>query len=269
MVKKTKTSLKAPKVLLFDIETAPIIAYVWGLFDQNVGLDMVKADWHLLSYSAKWLGNPKVMYMDQRKEKNIANDKKLLLSLWKLLDEADIVITQNGKKFDVKKFNARLAFHGIKPYSSFRHIDTLQLAKRHFAFTSNKLEYMSDKLCTKFKKLKHKKFPGFELWKECLAGNTQAWNEMMLYNKHDVLALEELYTKLAPWDTSINFNMHNNTDEGMCNCGSTEFAKNGFQLTSTSRYQRYMCKKCGAEYRDKTNLLSVDKKQSMKVGVKR
>ena len=72
--------LAGPRVLLFDIETAPILAHVWGLWDNNVALNQIIADWHVLSWSAKWLGDPpsKVMYADQRNAKNIEDDKQLL-----------------------------------------------------------------------------------------------------------------------------------------------------------------------------------------------
>jgi uncharacterized protein YprB with RNaseH-like and TPR domain len=125
--------------------------------------------------------------------------RKILRDLWKLLDEADIVITQNGKNFDTPKLNARFIEHGMKPPSPYKHLDTYQIARSAAKFTSNKLEYLTEKLCTKYKKLKHEKFPGFALWAECLKGNVAAWNEMRRYNKHDVLATEELYMKIRAW----------------------------------------------------------------------
>src|SRR5579885_3368369 len=178
--------MNKPKILLFDIETAPMLAHVWDLWDQNVGLNQIKSDWHILAWAAKWYGDPphKIMYMDQRNVKNIADDRKILKGIWKLLNEADIVITQNGKAFDEKKLNARFIIQGFNPPSSFKHIDTRQIAKKRFAFTSNKLEYMTNKLCTKYKKLDHAKFYGFNLWSECLKGNIKAWKEMEKYNKH-------------------------------------------------------------------------------------
>lgn len=253
-----------PKVLLLDIETAPIVAHVWGLWDQNVGLNQIKSDWHLLSWSAKWLNEKPVMYKDQRSAKNIEDDSDLLKSIWKLLNEADVIITQNGKSFDQKKLNARFILNGMKPPSSYRHIDTKRIATSKFGFTSNKLEYMTDKLCTKYKKLKHKKFSGFELWKECLAGNIVAWKEMEKYNKYDVLSLEELYLKLAPWDTSINFAVYyDNDDCKICNCGSRDFNRNGYAYTSMGKFQRYSCSKCGGEYRSGKNEHSKAKKDAL------
>jgi len=265
--KKIVAPKKGPKVLLFDIETAPLLGYVWQLWENNVALNQVQSDWYVLSWSAKWLGSPEneVMYMDQRKAKNIEDDSKILKKMWELLDEADVVITQNGKNFDQKKLNARFILHGFQPPSSYKHIDTFIIAKRHFGFTSNKLEYMTDKLCTKYKKLKHEKFSGFDLWRECLNGNMEAWNEMETYNKHDVLALEELYNKLIPWDSSINFNLYHDDESNTCKCGCKDLARNGFYYTAVGKFQRYKCKQCGAETRDRDNLFSKGKRKSLRV----
>ncbi len=265
--KQKKTKLSGPKVLVFDIETAPIIAHVWSIWDQNVGLNQIVSDWHVLSWSAKWLNDPasKVMYMDQRNAKNMEDDKAMLQGIWDLLNEADVVITQNGKNFDQKKLNARFILQGFQPPGSYKHIDTKQIASKHFGFTSNRLEYMTDKLCTKYKKLKHKKFPGHEMWVECLKGNLAAWNEMETYNKHYVLALEELYHILIPWDNAINFNLYHDEEDHVCKCGSTSFIKNGFYYTSSGKFQKHKCKSCGAEHRDKANLFSKEKRASLKM----
>jgi hypothetical protein len=259
---------QGPKILLLDIETAPIIAYVWGLWDNNVALNQIKSDWYVLSWSAKWLhDNPsKIMYADQRNAKNIEDDSNILKKLWVLIDEADIIIGQNSTKFDLPKLNARFAINGMKPPSSYREIDTMRLAKKYFGFTSNKLEYMTDKLCVKYKKLKHKKFPGFEMWRECLAGNKEAWKAMEKYNKYDVLSLEELYLKLAPWDKSHhNLNVYNDKITDSCNaCGGTHFTKNGYRYTNAGKFQRLVCTHCGAETRLRINELSKEKKKSLR-----
>lgn len=255
-----------PKILVLDIETAPILAHVWGLWDQNVSLNMIKSDWHILAFAAKWYGESasKIIYMDQRNAKNIEDDSALLKKVWELMNEADILLTQNGDAFDIKKLNARFILNGFKPPSSYKSIDTCKIAKRKFGFTSNKLEYMTHKLNKKYKKQKHAKFSGFELWTECLAGNLKAWNEMKVYNQYDVLALEELYRKLQPWDNSLNLNLYTDEASAMCSCGSTNFSKNGYFYTSLGKYQRYLCKDCGSEAKDRDNLFSKEKKKSLR-----
>jgi len=260
---------KGPKILLFDIETAPIIAHVWSLWENNVALNQIENDWSILSWSAKWLDDPpnKIMYQDQRNAKNVSDDKKLLKKIWELLDEADIVITQNGIAFDQKKLNARFILNGIQKPSSYKHIDTKRIASKHFAFTSNKLEYMTDKLCKKYKKLKHKKFPGHEMWTECLKGNQKAWKCMEKYNKYDVLALEELYKVLIPWDSTINFSLYYDDETVVCTCGSKDFRNKGYAYTQTGKFRRYKCNSCGKETRSRENLFSKEKKKSLRVGV--
>jgi DNA polymerase elongation subunit (family B) len=261
MKKKT-----GPKVLTLDIETAPLLVSAWQLFDQNIPLNMIERDWHLMSWAAKFLDEDKIYYMDQRNAKDIENDKKILEGIWKLIDEADVIVTQNGKRFDIKKLNARFLIHGMQPPSSFKHIDTCQIAKNKFGFTSNKLEYLSGKLCTK-KKSSHKKFSGFDLWKECMKGNKEAWKEMESYNKRDVESTEELFVRFRPWDSSLNVNLYHDTENTVCSCGSTKFQKNGHAYTSAGKFARYRCASCGAEVRSRSNEFSKEKRESLKAKV--
>lgn len=260
---KKKQDASGIKVLFLDIETAPIEAHVWRLFDQNVGLNQIVKDWSIISWAAKWQGSSEVIYQDVRAQKDKRSDSKILKGIWKLMDEADIIIGQNSKAFDVKKLNARFVLNGMQPPSSFRQIDTKVLAKKVFGFTSNKLEYMTDKLCTKYKKLKHKKFAGHELWTECLNGNPLAWKEMEKYNKYDVLALEELYNKLIAWDNSVNMNSHHEFEYTVCTCGSKNFIFYGYKYKDTGKFRRFKCKKCGKEHVTTINLLSPEKRKSI------
>lgn len=257
-----------PKVLVFDIETAPIKAFVWKLWDENVALSQIVSDWHLLSWAAKWLDSPKVLYMDQRHEKDIENDRRILQGLWELLNSADVVVTQNGKKFDVRKVNARFAIHGMPPPSPYRQIDTKELAKKNFGFTANSLEYLADKLGGGRKKEKSRKFAGFDLWKECLTKNPAAFREMEKYNKADVLATEALYKRLAPWGgTGTDLNVYRSLEELACQCGSQDLIRQGFSFTRTGKFQRFQCRACGAWTSERgytQNLLSPKKQASLK-----
>ena len=252
-----------PKILFIDIETSPIEAHVWQLFDQNVGLNQIINDWSILCWCAKWHNKKKLYYEDVRNQKNKRDDSKILKQIWKLIDEADIVVGQNSKKFDSKKLNARFIINKMKPPSSYRQLDTRQIAKTVFGFTSNKLEYMTNALNTKYKKLKHNKFAGHELWVECLKGNMAAWREMEKYNKHDVLATEELYNKLIAWNNSINFNTYHKMHDNICSCGSRDIVRNGYHHTNAGKYDRFQCKKCGKTFSSKHNELSLKKRKEM------
>lgn len=254
-----------PKILVFDIETAPITAYTWGTFDQNIGLSQIKSDWFILAWSAKWYGEPasEVMYMDNSKAKNIEDDKDLVKGLAALLEQADIIITQNGDKFDVKKLNARAAIHGLPPIKVCKSTDTLKESRKVFAFTSHKLEYMTDKLNKKYKKLKHEEYPGFELWKAILGGDKHAWSVMKTYCIHDVLATEELYQNIQGWIKIQNLASYIDDAKLRCRCGSTNLIKKGFAYTDLGKYQGYKCLDCGKRPKGKTNLFSKEKRQAL------
>lgn len=237
--------MQNPKVLIFDIETSPIVAHVWGLRDQNISLNQIVKDWEVLAWAAKWLESDLVIYHDKRADKD---DKRILKILWNFLNEADIVITQNGQNFDSRKVNARFIEYGMKPPKPYRHLDTYKIAKAAAEFTSHKLEYLTEKLCTKYKKLSHKKFPGMGLWNECLKGNKQAWEEMKTYNIHDVLSTEELYMKLRGWTPATAPSV---SLTGCVSCGEVMLEKRGIDRTLKTAYQRLHCTNCGKWQRQK------------------
>lgn len=256
-----------PRILSLDIETAPILGHVWSLWKQNVGLNQIDTEWSILSFCAKWLGDPRVIYEDTFSQKNKRNDKRLVRSLWRLLDEADIVVAQNGVRFDVKKIQARMIMQGFKPPSPFKVVDTMLEARKNFGFTSNKLEWLTDKLCVKHKKQKHKQFPGFELWSEYLRGNPAAAVEMREYNTLDVLSLEELYLKMLPWMAG-HPNVANYSDEPtdgpLCpHCGSDHVRRKGLRYTQVGQYPRYHCQACGAWSRGRLTVNSKAQKANL------
>lgn len=246
--------MPTPKILTIDIETAPLTAFVWGLFDQNVGLNQIKGEWAILSYAAKWLHSDQLYYDDTFKQRNKLDDKRILKALWKMLDEADIVIGQNVERFDVRKINARFMLNGMPPPSPYRIIDTMKAARRTFAFTSNKLEWLSEYL-SDVKKGKHKKYPGFELWSAFMNGEADAQAEMKEYNLIDVVATEKVYLKLRPWmPDHPNIATYNEVNDGpTCRvCGSHHVVKRGTRNTQIGVYHRFHCQACGAWSRGRT-----------------
>lgn len=232
------------KILLLDIETAPNIAYVWGAWKQNIGTNQWKERGHLMSFAAKWLNQPEIIYEESRK----ASDKKIVKSLFKLLDEADIVVAHNGDRFDLPTILGRGLVAGFTPPSPYHTIDTCRIARRRFRFNTNSLANLAEELNLASKKSSHAKFPGFELWLECLRNNDEAWEEMKKYNIEDVIVLEELYLQFLPYiDNHPNVVQHVHDDEIHCpKCGSTNIQFRGYYYTKMGLcYRRFVCKDCG------------------------
>lgn len=254
-----------PRILIIDIETAPIFGAVWGLFNNFVSLDQIKEDWFILSYAAKWVGEDEVIYRDQRSVSPMEDDSVLLREVWELLNEADVVVAHNGRRFDTKKINARFILNGLTPPSPYRINDTLETAKRNFAFTSNKLAYLTEKL-TETKKRSHAKFAGYLLWQQCLLGNVEAWDEMRLYNIDDVRSLEELYYVMLPWDDKApNFGNFVDDETPVCpKCGSThvELQAKPYR-TNVAHYSLFLCTSCHGWSRGRRLLNPLTKRRSL------
>jgi len=252
-----------PKILLFDVENAPNTAYIWGLWQETTSSEMVEMPWHMLCWAAKWLGEKEVyssalVDFPKNYKRDREDDKLILKKLWKLLDEADIVIAHNGKQFDVRKANARFVMNDMPPPSPFKVIDTLLEARKYFFFTSNKLNDLG-----KYLKVGQKvETGGFKLWKQCMSGDLNAWKRMVTYCKNDVVLLEKIYLKLRPFmEQHPNINIYTDNSNPKCTkCGSEHVKKEGFYYTNVNKYQRFSCLDCFGWFRGKTNLRTKEKK---------
>lgn len=231
------------KILLLDIETAPNMAYVWGAWKQNIGQNQWLRKGHIMSFAAKWLGDDQIIYAENRDN----NDAAIVFDLYALLDAADIVVAHNGKKFDLPVIVGRGVVHGYTPPSPYFIVDTCIVARQELRLVSNSLANLCEELGLPLKE-DHKKFPGFELWQECLKGNEEAWREMKEYNIHDVISLEALYLRLLPY-----MRHHPNVvrdNEGLkvrCpKCGSGNIQWRGYYYTKAGLcYRRFQCMDCG------------------------
>lgn len=235
------------KILLLDIETAPNTAYVWGLFNQNIGINQIVESGRVLSWSAKWLNSFTVSYADERNGR-----KNMLSNVHRMLDEADAVVHYNGTKFDIPTLNKEFLLYDMSPPSTFNQIDLLKTVRKKFRFTSNKLDFV----CKELKlggKVQHE---GMDLWVKCMNGDNDAWSRMREYNIQDVLLLEKLYNRLLPWVTGgVNLGVY--AEGAVCpKCGSDDIQRRGFVTTSTMRYQRFQCNDCGAWSQDKKSTAS-------------
>ena len=250
-----------PKILLLDIECSPILAYTWGLWEQNINTDAIVHDWYMLSWSAKWIFDSKIQSdVVTSKESIKQNDERILNPIWNLLNEADIVIGHNCSQFDVKKLNTRFLKYSKIPPKPFQMIDTLTVARSVFAFSSNKLDYINQYLG-----LPQKEETDISLWIKCMQGDNDALNRMLEYNKNDVAILEDLYLKMRPYiKNHPNFNIWSEENISVCpKCGSKHLDWNDFYYTYTGKYKSFRCNDCGATGRSKENELTIGKRKSI------
>lgn len=247
MVRKQNNTIKFPKILLFDLEMAPMKAYVWDRWEQNISLEQTISETFILCYSAKWLYSDTV-FSDKLLPGEIKTgyDYKLVNALWYLLNEADIVIAYNGIKADIPWLYSRFLVYGMPPVKPFITIDPYRTVKQKFGFSSNKMDAVAGYLG-----LSRKLPTSFSLWRRCMEGYMNAILEMQEYNIQDVKVLEEVYLKLRPWIKN-HPNIDNFIEDDVCPfCGKKHHTliENKYYYTSVNKYPLYRCNECGGVFR--------------------
>jgi DNA polymerase elongation subunit (family B) len=227
------------KILLLDIETAPNLVHVWGLYDQNVAINQIQAAGYVLCWAAKWYGDKEVQFDSVHQSKPL----RMLKRIHKLVDQADVVVHYNGTKFDMPTLNKEFVLHKLDPPAPYRQVDLLRTARSQFRFPSNKLDYVAQALGLG-NKVKH---PGHSLWVQCMAKDPEAWEMMETYNKQDVALLEKVYDRLLPWiKNHPNHGVYDEPGIPVCpNCGHHHLQRRGFARTVANKYARYQCMNCG------------------------
>lgn len=225
-----------------------MLYYAWRLWDAHA-LEVLEYT-KIISFSAKWLNGEQVTkaLCDYKRDA----EKSLLKDLWKLINEADIIVAHNGKAFDFGRMNTQFVKYNLGPYAPVQKVDTKKVAKEIFGFDSNSLEHLAQFLGLGVKM----NTGGYELWKQCREGNAASWNKMKKYNAHDVDLLEKVYLKLRPWMINHpNLNLYAR-GEGCPKCGGPDkqIQSRGEYEARTRLYKRYQCQSCKGWLRENISL---------------
>ena len=242
---------RSPKILLLDIESAACVGRFWRN-PWSTSIIRIVHDTHMLSWSVKWLDGKQITRSlpDYKGYKaGSRDDKALVEELCGILEQADIVVGHNLKKFDLPYIKGRAVINGLRPIKKLAIYDTRDAAKRHFGFTSNKMDDICRTMGFEPKIPIH-----FETWEGCESGDMKSWRKMVRYNAHDVSPmLESIYLKFRAWDQAHpNLATISNNPVVSCpSCGSTDYVLRGWDYTVTGRRRAYECKPCGRRYSGK------------------
>ena len=97
-----------------------------------------------LSTQSQWAVLPSLFTSVKKANQRL---ERLNETLEKFISEANVVIAHNGVRFDTKKVRARMLVHGMLPPTPFKQVDTLQIARSEFGFTSKAKSSMSSSIC--------------------------------------------------------------------------------------------------------------------------
>ena len=224
-----------PKILYVDIEWEPATAYVWRMWDENVSPDQLIDAGGMLCFCAHWEGEKEYLFYSKWEHGREGMAKAAL----ELFNEAEIVVTYNGDKYDIPKIRGEIVLAGLNPPAPVPSVDLLKTVKK-FGFVMNRLAYIGP-LLEVGGKVKHQ---GFNLWKDVMAGKPAAQKKMKKYCIQDVRLLVKLYKKVLPF---IDNHPYTTKTGGACpNCGSHKLQKRGFYTTRCYKTQRVQCTDCGS-----------------------
>lgn len=249
VVAKAKSSVK---ILYYDIETTLAKSYHWGQWKQNLSVKQQIQESHMLSHAWSW-DNGEV-YSSVLTSEEVLNqeDERIVYECWSLLDNCDVVVAHNGKRFDIKKVNGYFLKYGLPKPSSYKVIDTLEIAKKHFNLPFKSLEYLAKFLNVELKQ----DSGGIQTWIDCDRGCPEALETMEYYNRGDVVTLREIHNKLKGWDNNgVNISLYNDSHDFLCtHCGSDNISviTDKFAYTPQRKYQLYRCNDCQAPLRGNT-----------------
>lgn len=259
-IEKIKDNNPGAKIFLGDVETSYTISYHFGRFKQFISPKQVIQEPYMLTFAGKWLHNPSIFSRklpDYPEEfaRDHKSDRKLIEDLWQVLDECDIFVAHNAR-FDRGWANQRFAYYGMQPPSPYITIDTLAGLKEAFSLPSNSLEAACNYFELDSRKLSN---GGAELWRRCMEGDPEAFEEMESYNIGDIPTLEELYLTVRPYmrkHPNIAL-FHPDQSVMRCvRCGSDDLVEEKGKSAHTflSKFKVYRCQECGSCARDRQNV---------------
>ncbi len=248
------------KVIIFDLETLPDLPAAlkeWCALSNFPGRTLKASITSVICAGWKELGTDKPVQCINawdfpEWEINQNDDSRVVKALYDVLCDADMIITHNGMKFDLRYLQTRLMLHGLAPLPPIHHVDTRQLLSRKLYLFSASLKHATNFYKMSIRKMDHGE--GWDLWVDVHAKKPEAMKLMTEYCKQDVLALEQLYYKLRPLANNtqqLNHNLFNvgQGDKHVCpTCGGTRLQNKGYRHTTVSSYKRYKClnETCGA-----------------------
>jgi|1_EtaG_2_1085319.scaffolds.fasta_scaffold01502_3 RNA polymerase subunit RPABC4/transcription elongation factor Spt4 len=250
------------KILVFDIESSPMVTYSWQAKTRYITPDKVISDWFVICWSAKWLFDDEIINCSVTEEEALEkDDKRVVGELWKLLNEADIVIAHNGDNFDIRKMNARFAKHKMNLPSPYSSIDTYKSARKRLNLSYYRLSYIAEY----FGLTQKKQDTNFKMWVDCLNGDKSALDKMQGYCDQDIRVLEDVYLYLRPYiQPHPNLGLYIEEESNMCpSCASTDLDKCGTYATTVNLYEAYRCKNCGSLTRARKHCLTKEDKETI------
>ena len=229
------------RILTIDIERIPGKARVFDARVDYIRPGMWIEPPETVCFAARWYGEKDPIFHSVWDNANL-----MAVRSWALYDEAEAVVTFNGKRFDNKHLKALWFEAGMDMPRPWKDIDLFPIVKQ-FGYVSSSLDYVTKKLGRPGKVDKYDP----DVAEAAVAGDVEAQERLRRYNIGDVEVTEWLYDRLRGWMPGHPFVGPARPEERLCNqCGSTELRPQptGYRAVVVD-YKLYRCDDCGANVR--------------------
>jgi uncharacterized protein YprB with RNaseH-like and TPR domain len=192
----------------------------------------------------KWNDEPdaKVLTISKEDLKHF-NDKPLLEEFSAIYNEADLTVAHFGSVFDRRFIQGRLIINNLPPIPFTKMRDTCMIARSVANYSSNRLKNLGDTL--KLTNRKMEKGDGWpDWWFRAMQGDMTAIDSMAAYCRDDVLALEELYYRLLPFDNAHPRIYFSGDKKDVCGKCGGPVQYRGTRIKDNRQYRRTFCAKC-------------------------
>lgn len=275
-----------PKVLIYDIETSLMLAYLFSLGKQRVNHSQLlasKSMWDIICINYCWNDGSAAKTIKWTPERGTAG---VIEDFDKIIDEADLIIGKNSDRFDAKMINAQRMFAGLpgKPYWTLGNDDLEKQMRKYFRLPSQSLDYISGQLGYGGKiKMEFSDWVAISQWMDVqvlasdpslafdayaldavcnrffkddmgniLQRGEKAMNKMCKYGRKDVTDTRDVWNYcLQHFDPKFNMNAWlSPLDTPVCkhtDCGSSNIKKDGTRMQVSGRVQIYRCNDCGRQ----------------------
>lgn len=190
-------------LLTNDRKTAPgqpdYVGLSIGYFDIETTFSMWSR--FLCGCVADGFGNVQTISMKTHPGKNPLDDGPAVRAYAELLSQFDILVSWNGKLFDVPRINARLAYYGLPLLYPRMHIDAMYLAKGSMFNIGRKSLANAEG----FFEASNAKTPlSPRIWDKADHGDHEEFDKIVEHCEADVLVLREIFGKLKAGVTTIH-----------------------------------------------------------------
>jgi uncharacterized protein YprB with RNaseH-like and TPR domain len=120
------------------------------------------------------------------------HDEELALDIKKELTNADILVSYNGRRFDIPFLNSRLVKYGHKPIIGVKHIDLFFVSKFQLKLNNWSLDALAKHLGCKTQKTHMEG----EQWTRAMTGDQDAFDYIVTHCIQDVKVLEQVFYKV-------------------------------------------------------------------------